>query len=98
MPASSSLRWRTSRASRRSQLAILPLFALLLAFSLVIAAPFAASAQEAAAPGAIDLAALKKDRQKKAGRYPVSSRISRYLSAAAEEVDEGDPQEATRLL
>ena len=31
-------------------------------------------------------------------RYPVAQRISRYLAAAAKEVDADDPQEATRLL
>jgi tetratricopeptide (TPR) repeat protein len=61
-----------------------------------------ASLQEVAAnevpSPVIDLVALRKDRAAKAGRYPVATRISRYLLAAAKEVDAGDPQEATRLL
>jgi tetratricopeptide (TPR) repeat protein len=56
-----------------------------------------AAAQEAEA-GAIDLEKLAEERKRRAGRYPVRSRISRYLGAAAEEVDAEDPAEAKRLL
>jgi len=56
-----------------------------------------AAAAETARPE-IDREALAKDRMQKAARNPVSQRISRYLAAAAEAVDEEDPQEAKRLL
>lgn len=61
-------------------------------------APREAIAADGAPREAIDLVALRKDRELKAGRYPVAQRISRYLAAAAKEVDAGDPHEATRLL
>lgn len=62
--------------------------------------PVEAAASDEALPEAqtIDLAALVKDRQEKAGRHPVAKRISRYLAAAAEAVDAGNPEEATELL
>jgi tetratricopeptide (TPR) repeat protein len=47
---------------------------------------------------AIDLEQLRVDRKARAKLYPVRSRISRYLSAAAEAVDAGNPQEAKQLL
>ena len=65
---------------------------------LVLQLPLRASAADEAPLAAIDLDALRKDRAQKAGRYPVAQRISRYLSAAAKEVDAEDPAEATRLL
>ncbi len=65
---------------------------------LVIQLPLRASAADEAPRAAIDLDALRKDREQKALRYPVAQRISRYLSAAAKEVDAEDPAEATRLL
>ena len=49
-------------------------------------------------PKAIDLEELRKERKRRGQRHPVRSRISRYLGAAAEEVDEGNAGEATRLL
>jgi len=55
-------------------------------------------AAEEAPRVAIDLDALRKDRVQQAEFYPVAPRISRYLAAAAKEVDAGDPEEATRLL
>jgi len=64
----------------------------------VLALPLRVIADEETPSAAIDLEALEKDRAEKAGRYPVAQRISRYLSAAAKEVDAGDPDEATRLL
>jgi tetratricopeptide (TPR) repeat protein len=74
-------------------------FALPALLALVLAAPFVASAgPPEPPPEVINLDALKKDRQQKAARHPVSTRVSRYLSAAAKKVDEGDPDEATRLL
>jgi tetratricopeptide (TPR) repeat protein len=60
--------------------------------------PLRAIAAEEAPRAAIDLDALRKDRAQKALHYPVAQRISRYLSAAAKEVDAEDPAEATRLL
>jgi len=76
-----------------ARLAPLALLALL-----VLQLPLRAIAADEAPHAAIDLDALRKDRAQKAGRYPVAPRISRYLGAAAKEVDAGDPQEATRLL
>jgi len=46
----------------------------------------------------VDLEALLLDRQMKAMRYPIRARISRYLSKAAEEIDEEKPDEAEALL
>jgi tetratricopeptide (TPR) repeat protein len=66
--------------------------------SLMFQAPLREAAADVVEIEAIDLEKLRKDRKAKAGRHPVRSRISRYLAAAAEAVDEGDPQEATRLL
>jgi tetratricopeptide (TPR) repeat protein len=65
---------------------------------LVLQLPRPGIAADEAPPAAIDLEALRKDRAQKAARYPVSPRISRYLAAAAKEVDAGGPEEATRLL
>jgi tetratricopeptide (TPR) repeat protein len=77
--------------TRLAPIALLVLLALQL--------PLGAIAADAETPrAAIDLEALRQDREQKAMRYPVAQRISRYLSAAAKEVDAGDPQEATRLL
>lgn len=60
---------------------------------LVILVPSAGFATEA-----IDLDALREDREKKASLYPPSTRVKRYLAASASEVDEGNPEEAKRLL
>jgi tetratricopeptide (TPR) repeat protein len=60
--------------------------------------PIRAIAADEVPSETIDLEALRQDRSQKAMHYPVAQRISRYLAAAAKEVDEGDPQEATRLL
>jgi hypothetical protein len=79
--------------SPRAPSAVLALLALL-----TLQLPLRAFAADESPPAAIDLEALRKDRQQKAMRYPVAQRISRYLSAAAKEVDAGDPQEATELL
>jgi tetratricopeptide (TPR) repeat protein len=77
-----------------TRLALLALLAML-----ALQLPLRAIAADDETPrAAIDLDALRKDREQKAMRYPVAQRISRYLSAAAKEVDAGDPQEATRLL
>ena len=63
-------------------------------------APCAAVDAEEPADGEepIDLEALREERARRATLYPVRARISRYLAAAAEEVDAGKPEEATRLL
>jgi tetratricopeptide (TPR) repeat protein len=75
-----------------------PIARLALLALLVLQLPLRAIAADEAPRAAIDLDALRKDRAQKAGYYPVAPRISRYLGAAAKEVDAGDPQEATRLL
>jgi tetratricopeptide (TPR) repeat protein len=83
----------------KPRLALLtPLGALGLLALLAIQPPLRASAADEAPRAAIDLEELRRDREQKALRYPVAQRISRYLSAAAKEVDAGDPAEATRLL
>lgn len=48
--------------------------------------------------GKIDLEKLSEERKRRARIHPVRARVSRYLSAAAEEVDAEDPAEAKRLL
>jgi len=54
---------------------------------------------EAVDPNApIDREAIRADRMVKAYKYQVNSRISRYLGAAAEASDEGDPGKAMELL
>jgi tetratricopeptide (TPR) repeat protein len=78
------------RLSLRAPITLLALLALQL--------PLRAIAADETPPAAIDLEVLREDRNKKAMRYPVAQRISRYLTAAAKEVDADDPQEATRLL
>ncbi len=55
-----------------------------------------APAAETSEPEPVDLEALEKDRAAKA--VQVTPRISRYLGAAAEEVDAGNPDEASQLL
>jgi tetratricopeptide (TPR) repeat protein len=52
--------------------------------------------QEALPP--VDVEELQADRQMKAFMYPVRSRISRYLGAAAEATDEDDPEKGLALL
>jgi tetratricopeptide (TPR) repeat protein len=47
---------------------------------------------------AVDLEKLSADRTAKARKYPLGRRVSRYLSAAAELVDEHKPDEAEELL
>lgn len=62
-------------------------------------APLPAPAQLDKPPAVVvDLDGLDADRQMKAMRYPIRARISRYLSAAAEEIDEEKPDEAEALL
>lgn len=68
--------------------------ALLLA--LLCAAPVLA--QQADGAGEIDLEGLNRDRAAKQNRYEMGKRIPRYLSHAADAVDEGKPEEAERLL
>ncbi len=77
----------------KPRLALLALLALL-----VLQLPLRSIAADEAPRAAIDLDALRRDRTQNAERYPVAPRISRYLAAAAKEVDAGDPQQATRLL
>jgi tetratricopeptide (TPR) repeat protein len=72
------------------------LLAVLAPLLLLAPLPDAVAAEDATEE--IDREALDKDRRQKASRNPVSTRVSRYLNAAAEAVDEEDPQEAKRLL
>ena len=74
----------------------LVLLAALIPLLLLAPLPDAGAAEDATKE--IDREALVKDRRQKASRNPVSTRVSRYLNAAAEAVDEEDPQEAKRLL
>ena len=85
-------KWRLARFTRIALLAVLvlPLRS--------IAADETPIAAEKTPSAAIDLDALRKDREQKAGRHPVAKRISRYLAAAAEAVDAGNPEQATELL
>jgi tetratricopeptide (TPR) repeat protein len=80
---------------RIRSLRFLPIAALALG---LVQSPAPDAAANEAAPAAIDLEALDKDRKQKAGQFQVDPRISRYLGAAAEAVDDGDPEEAKRLL
>ena len=78
-------------------------FALLaLLATLTLATPTREAVAQESAPvseaAAIDLEELRAERKRKAGLYSVDPRISRYLGAAAEAVDEGDPEEGKRLL
>ncbi|MCH8082705.1 MAG: tetratricopeptide repeat protein [Myxococcales bacterium] len=88
---------RLSSFAQLSVLALLSLLVLQLPLR-AIAADETPTAVDETPRAAIDLSALRKNRAEKAGRYPIAQRISRYLAAAANEVDEGDPKEATRLL
>ncbi len=91
----------SARITSFARLTLLARIALLAALALplrAIAADEAPTAVDQTPRAAIDLEALRKDRAQKAGRHPIAQRISRYLAAAAKEVDAGDPQEATRLL
>ena len=85
-----------ARLTRLAPFARFAAFALLALLALQL--PLGANAADEAPRAEIDLEALRKDREQKAKLYPVAQRISRYLSAAAKEVDAGDPQEATRIL
>jgi tetratricopeptide (TPR) repeat protein len=75
---------------------------LALAYPLALALPLEASAAEPAPPAAssepIDHEQLRIDRKARASRYPVDSRVSRYLKAAAEKSDEESAEEAFALL
>jgi len=72
---------------------------LLAALLLGLGAPSVGAAQEPEpAADAVDFEALRKDRRIKQSKYPPSRRISRYLAAAAEAADEGDPAKGKALL
>ncbi len=66
--------------------------------ALALPAPSTAVETRGEAEEPIDFEKLKRERRARAGLYPVRARISRYLSAAAEHVDEGDLDEAKKLL
>ena len=70
--------------------------ALLLLATCAAFAPLSAGAQ--AADGSLDLEALHADRDQKARKYPLERRVSRYLTRAAEFVDEEKAGEAEALL
>jgi tetratricopeptide (TPR) repeat protein len=74
----------------------------LLAFLALHALPLPASAEEAQGAALdreqLDREKIEVERSARKARNPMRSRTSRYLGAAAEEVDEGKPQEAKRLL
>lgn len=83
----------------RIRRAWLPLLAALVGLPL----PGVALAQADEKPAAqeeepIDLDAIRADRMVKAIKYPVGSRISRYLGAAAKASDAGTPEEAQAML
>ena len=59
--------------------------------------PLEAAAEEVEGKS-IDLEKLDSERKRRARLHPVRTRVSRYLGAAAEEIDEGKPEEANRLL
>jgi tetratricopeptide (TPR) repeat protein len=69
---------------------------LALAFSLVLTV--AAPAWTAEEPEPIDLEALNVERTARAAQFPVSPRVSRYLSSAAKAADEGKHQDGVALL
>jgi tetratricopeptide (TPR) repeat protein len=70
----------------------------MLALLVSLLLPQAASANAVEEQAPIDLEQLQRKRALRTMLYPVGSRISRYLSAAAEAVDEGEPGEAKALL
>ena len=78
----------------------LSLLALLVALLLPGAArPQTSEAEQTGeAEQTIDLEKLRKQRWARAARFPVGSRVSRYLTAAAEASDEGNPREGLALL
>jgi tetratricopeptide (TPR) repeat protein len=45
-----------------------------------------------------DIERLRIERKRRSSRYPVASRVSRYLSRAAEMVDDGEPRKAQEML
>jgi tetratricopeptide (TPR) repeat protein len=79
--------------ARRLRLALLALLGFLIFDGWPAETPAYAVEDEA-----IDLEKLRIERAVRIRRNPPRRRTSRYLSAAAEAVDEGNPQEAKRLL
>jgi tetratricopeptide (TPR) repeat protein len=78
----------------RARATWLPLLALLV--SLIL--PGAAWAEAIEEQETVDLEQLRVQRQARASKFPVGSRVSRYLAAAAEAADEGTPEEGQALL
>jgi tetratricopeptide (TPR) repeat protein len=77
---------------------VLALLSLLLT---VVLPPQAAAAVPDGSPEEsepLDLEQLRIDRKVRAARYPVDSRVSRYLKAAAEKSEDGNVDEALALL
>ena len=48
--------------------------------------------------GVTDFEKLRIERKRRASRYPVAARVSRYLGRAAEIVDDGEPRQAQEML
>ena len=78
----------------RTRVDWLPLLALLL----LLVLPGAAPAQTTEEQAPIDLDKLRMARKVRATSFPVGSRVSRYLTAAQEASEEGNPQEGIALL
>jgi tetratricopeptide (TPR) repeat protein len=70
----------------------------LLALLAWLVLPGAASAQTTEEPEPIELEQLRLKRKARQSKFPVGSRVSRYLTAAAEATDEGDPEKGRALL
>jgi tetratricopeptide (TPR) repeat protein len=72
--------------------------AAILALLFALLLPGAAQAQAADEQVPIDLEKLRVSRKLRAAKFPVRSRVSRYLSAAAEAADEGSAKDGLALL
>jgi tetratricopeptide (TPR) repeat protein len=70
----------------------------MLALLVSLALPGAALAETTEEQEPIDLEDLRAQRKARAAKFPVGSRVSRYLTAGAEASDEGNPEEGQALL
>jgi tetratricopeptide (TPR) repeat protein len=75
---------------------VAPLLALVLLLASLTPGLALAQAKDEKEP--IDLEKLRIARKVRAAKYPVNSRVSRYLNAAAEAAEEGTPEEGLALL
>lgn len=71
---------------------------LALALSFALSGLASAVAGQAAAEEELDLGAIAADRAQKQSKHKLGRRVGRYLSRAADAVDEGNPDEAEALL